>query len=58
MRAGKWWKIFTLPISINKATIFLASVHNLVDDNTLVSFASTVEELLDNNKMIVNPDKI
>ena len=29
-----------------------------MDDNTLVSFASTVEELLDNNKMIVNPDKI
>ena len=29
-----------------------------MDDNTLVSFGSTVEELLDNNKMIVNPDKI
>ena len=48
-----------------------ASVHNLLDDNTLASFASTLKELLpileseckaainwlQNNKMIVNPDK-
>ena len=47
-----------------------ASVHNFADDNTLVSFASTLKEFLPilesefqtamnwlhNNKMIVNPD--
>ena len=49
-----------------------ASVHNFADDNTLSSFASTIEELvpiseqeyetainqLRNNKIIVNPEKL